>query len=445
MFNLYRFHQLCLQEDGSHNCMCILGRNKPGHMKTSHLKGFEFKIVDSDQATIYFHKVAYNMTLPWVVSLKSIIDADMPINQKATQALDLLKGCGMAYVAKLKAREMLVHPSNRGGAMINAFDVVSKGEKISQVGWDMKKISTAVCVELPYEPLKRKTVLDANTNLAEQSGGLLAKPFGQERFQTLSLSHTTCFLRSLEAGCKLGNDRLSIEQMVSQGDDFGKMLHDGWEWVVIAAKVEEEVPSLPGLLQQSLNSNLPNFSSPSMFWFSVGCWNNLACVSGEHSISRAPNELEVAMTIAHYYQLQPKHVKNLERAVQQAASSMPPCHKYIKSIGDFVQSFAGGESFQLLKYLDFISFLVACVFFESIMPLQAHFSQCRLFSANTGLFQPMQAFFSQYRLVSANKGFFQPVQAHVWEQWFIPLLQLRPTVWWLSDVWARLFRAFGLL
>ena len=121
----------------------------------------------------------------------------------------------------------------------------------------------------------------------------------------------------------------------------------------------------------------------------------LACVSGEHAISRAPNELEVAMTIAHYYQLQPNNAKNLERAVQQAASSMPPCHKYIKSIGDFVQSFAGGESFQLLKYLDFISFLAACVFCRSFMPLQAHFSHYRLISANVGSFQPIQACFNQ--------------------------------------------------
>ena len=200
-----------------------------------------------------------NSPLPWVGQLKSMMDSEMPINQKATQALNLLQGCGMAYVAKLQARDMLVHPSNRGGAMVNAFDVISKGEKICQVGWDLKKVSTSVCVELPYEPTKRKSVIDANTRLAEQSGGLLAKPFGQERFQTLSLSHTTCFLRSLEAGCKLGNDLLSIEQMVNQGDDFGKMLQEGWQWVVLAAKVEEEVPSLPGVLQQSLNSNLPIF------------------------------------------------------------------------------------------------------------------------------------------------------------------------------------------
>lgn len=65
------------------------------------------------------------------------------------------------------------------------------------------------------------------------------------------------------------------------------------------------------------------------------------------------------MTIAHHYQLQPPGMKNLDRAVQQAASSMPPCQKYIKSIGNFVASFAGGESFNLLKYLDFISVFAA--------------------------------------------------------------------------------------
>jgi hypothetical protein len=32
-------------------------------------------------------------------------------------------------------------------------------------------------------------------------------------------------------------------------------LQEGWDWTVVAAKVEEEVPALPGLLQQALNSN----------------------------------------------------------------------------------------------------------------------------------------------------------------------------------------------
>lgn len=60
------------------------------------------------------------------------------------------------------------------------------------------------------------------------------------------------------------------------------------------------------------------------------------------------------MTIASYYEMQPADKKDLARAVSQAAATSPPCKSYIKSIGEFVRSFSGGETFELLKYLDFI-------------------------------------------------------------------------------------------
>ena len=71
------------------------------------------------------------------------------------------------------------------------------------------------------------------------------------------------------------------------------------------------------------------------------------------------------MTIASAYEMQPPGQKDLAKAIAHAASSMPPCKAYIKSIGDFVGKFAGGESFKLLKYLDFIGSLAAiCVSFH---------------------------------------------------------------------------------
>lgn len=66
----------------------------------------------------FFHLLS-SMSLPWVTKLLAIIESDAPINQKAAQALDLLKASGLAYEAKLKAKDMLVHTSNRGGAMVN--------------------------------------------------------------------------------------------------------------------------------------------------------------------------------------------------------------------------------------------------------------------------------------------------------------------------------------
>lgn len=74
-------------------------------------------------------------------------------------------------------------------------------------------------------------------------------------------------------------------------------------------------------------------------------------------MTKAPNELEVAMTIAQYYNNQPSNGKDLQKAVAQAGSSSPPCKSYIRSIGEFVCRFCGGEGFKLLKYLDFIGVL----------------------------------------------------------------------------------------
>ena len=141
--------------------------------------------------------------------------------------------------------------------MVNAFDVVAKGQAIRELGWDINKIREPVAFELPHATAARNKVLEANNKLALQSGGMLPKPFGQEQFCSVSASHTTCFLRCIEAGCVVGEGNgMSVEALVAKGDDLGKLLCDGWTWTVISAKVEEEVPLLPSLLQQALNSHL---------------------------------------------------------------------------------------------------------------------------------------------------------------------------------------------
>lgn len=91
-------------------------------------------------------------------------------------------------------------------------------------------------------------------------------------------------------------------------------------------------------------------------------------ISGDHSILKLSTELEVMMTIAHSYQLQDQHSKDLNRAIAQAGASRPACRSYLNTIGAFVASYAGGESFKLLKYLDFIGILAAFIWRQ---PLEA--------------------------------------------------------------------------
>ena len=67
---------------------------------------------------------------------------------------------------------------------------------------------------------------------------------------------------------------------------------------------------------------------------------------------RNPLSRRAPLTIAQAYQNQPANQKDINKAVQVAASSNPPCKSYIKCIGDYVAHFSGEENFQLLKYLD---------------------------------------------------------------------------------------------
>ena len=137
------------------------------------------------------------------------------------------------------------------------------------------------------------------------------------------------------------------------------------------------------------------------------------------------------MTIASAYEMQPPGQKDLAKAIAHAASSMPPCKAYIKSIGDFVGKFAGGESFKLLKYLDFIGSLAAiCLSFHvsrfswHSKVRKAHFkknsftSWCKLMLSHAGSFQKefnpqlVQAHASHSRLISERIESSAGIQAH---------------------------------
>ena len=71
------------------------------------------------------------MSLPWVKQLHAVMESADPINMKAAKALALLKENGLAYEATVRPKDVLVHTSNRGGAMVNGYDVASKG-RLSQ-------------------------------------------------------------------------------------------------------------------------------------------------------------------------------------------------------------------------------------------------------------------------------------------------------------------------
>ena len=211
------------------------------------------KTLHGNEAHVLFCKAPFASTAMDDVK-KLMENVSLPINQRADKVLKLLLDQKLAYKQVLQPRQILCHVDNRSGQMLNGFDVHSKGNAISSIGWSFSKLQQSIAFELPTNVDRKKKVVESNQKLADLSSGMLCQPTGHERWCSVSTSHTVAYLRAVEAGCK-GEDgqALSMEQMEQQ-DDFAQMVSRGWEWLCISAEVEEQIPTLPSFLQQSLNS-----------------------------------------------------------------------------------------------------------------------------------------------------------------------------------------------
>ena len=65
-------------------------------------KGIKCQDSFPKQEQQFFHLLS-SMSLPWVTKLLAIIESDAPINQKAAQALDLLKASGFGLWSQIES------------------------------------------------------------------------------------------------------------------------------------------------------------------------------------------------------------------------------------------------------------------------------------------------------------------------------------------------------
>ena len=298
---------------------------------------------------------------PAVVSqVNYIMDSQKPVNQQVDELCQLFIKHGFARHQAVKHNEMLVHPENRAKGMLNAHDVHQKGAQMIQVGMKRALLGEAMCVELSTKMDTRAQQLAKNANMVEQANGSLALIHGQESFLThpkgvfipregcglvsvvlashsiyfhhvntqgflsLSCSHTTAFLRAIERGCHNPvGDKLDI----TKSDPCRDLIQNGWQWLVLSSQVEEAWPVLPGIFQCALNSS--------------------------NAIAKAANELEVAATLAQFFQ----GGMTLNQALAKAKDGAIACQDSLDSIAYFVQHYAGGETCPLIAFLQRFSIL----------------------------------------------------------------------------------------
>ena len=145
--------------------------------------------------------LAMALTIEVKNEAESILQSTEVSNIKIDHLNKLWLQRGPASYQKLQPQVFLVHPSNRGGAMLNGHDVVAKGLRVMAQGLRKDLLETsAVAFATGPDVGTRKKQLAANAKLANQFHSSVASPQGNEMFVTVGCSHTAAFLRSLQFG-----------------------------------------------------------------------------------------------------------------------------------------------------------------------------------------------------------------------------------------------------
>ena len=127
------------------------------------------------------------------------------------QLFDKLVEYGMMKPVQthLNPKKVLVHPKNRSGLGIHGKNAHENADTVLGMGADRKHASkNSYCFELPPTRSKRVESFAFNERLAENSEGILAKPFGDETHESVGGGHMCGFCRATEARCKTPIKRL---------------------------------------------------------------------------------------------------------------------------------------------------------------------------------------------------------------------------------------------
>ena len=116
--------------------------------------------------------------------LHSEIDAlkksiKVELNIKVDKICKKLLENQIAYYQVCTPDQFLIHPSNRGGLMLNHFDVHDKGKTMLKIGVQLSKLVDSVAFELSSDPAKRAKQLDKNKQIVAVSKACLLQSVEQ--------------------------------------------------------------------------------------------------------------------------------------------------------------------------------------------------------------------------------------------------------------------------
>ena len=247
--------------------------------------------------------------------------SEQPIIMGWKKIMAILKKEGIVKEKRLiHPKRILAHPKNRGGLMLNGFNVRANGSKVAKVGANRAELHGATVIEMSPFGATKKEQMDANIDLAAKSAGLIPPPNGEEDFLSLATSHMVCFIRCVLAALRacftnIGDDNGNLSaELLSRDPEYEAMIKEGWEFDVIPWQCEATWPLLPEYAQRALNA--------------------------ANAVATDATEWEVAVNLGECFASMDE--PNWALAESAACAGDPQCASYIGKVRLFVEKYGGG-------------------------------------------------------------------------------------------------------
>ena len=226
---------------------------------------------------------------------------------------DILLKHNIARTTMVHPDQVMIHPSNRGGLGVNAYNVHSNGAKIKSQGVVSSELEKAVVVEASPAPDTKAAQVAFNTNLINRSKNMLAPLNGSELYLSLGTGHTICFFRAVDARCptpelSLADKEGRLNPTTMCGDlRWSEAAKSGWKMLVLPWQVEALFPELPNMVQRTLN--------------------------GVNNVASPQSELECCKSIAEFYEMaEQKNEEAWQRCLEAVGMTEPPCKHYLAKV-----------------------------------------------------------------------------------------------------------------
>ena len=250
--------------------------------------------------------------------------------------LEKLIAIGMAVWLYLKPRQVGIHPSNRYGLGIKAYEVHRLGAKIVRNKFSFAATAGSVCIE------DKNGTIAQYTQEFQRSSNLFGKSPPESIIAgSVSSGHTNQFLvaclERVETKEKTLSDidgRISTGQIQSKDKQLEKALDTGLRWLMVKKEAEERWPKLPGLIQSAKQA------------------------TGQVQSEETHFELLLHIQTIASEQGRDGSVIDWARVKTEASKSESKYVDDIDACADFVAKYGGGSQGQFIK--DLVQFVSRC-------------------------------------------------------------------------------------